>query len=182
MTSTMLVLLLMGIIGVITIFGGYRFARVERQNSKQIRAIIAIIIAVIMAVWLLYDMGFFDEDNEALPTQTQSTSVPVENATLTLNETASYSLLEGYIMSLSYTGELGQVVTLSVEPEDGDSPPVTIIRGDPPAAERSIRARGLQTIICGYEYTDNETVTFTFQAVATTTYTIEFVDGNTCRG
>ena len=183
MDSSILVLILIGIVGAVSLFGGYRLARLPRRNDTQLRFLISVIIAVILAVWFLYDRGFFDNNNNiAPPAPSQPTQIPIQSEALSLNETTTYTLAEGDKMALSYTGELGQVVTLTLKPESGDSPAIVIMRGDPPTAERSIRARGLQTVICGYQWEDNETVTFSFQATATTTYTVEFVDGNTCRG
>ena len=181
MDSSMLALILVGIIGAVSIFGGYRLARMKHSNDKQIRAIARILIVVILLIALLLKLkDFSGTDTPTAPSI--PTQIPIQMETLTLNETTTYTLTAGNTVALRYAGELGQVATLTLKPDSGDSPAIVIMRGNPPTAERSIHARGLQTIICGYQWEDNETVTFSFQATATTTYTVEFVDGNTCQG
>jgi len=181
MDSSILVLVLIGIIGAVSLFGGYRQVKKQRQGIQRLRPIATVIILFVLVGFFLFEQGLFD-GNPLPPPTLAPTEVPSRTETLILNETVTYPLVVGDKMTLSYTGELGQVVTLTLKPATGNSPTITIIKGEPPTVEKTIRARGLQTIICGYQFDANGTFSFAFLAEESTDYTIEFVEGNACRG
>lgn len=182
-------LLFIIIIGAITLagslIGGYRLAQIRGRHQKSIRAIGFLVVLVIIGIALYFefqDIVIVQDGNP--PTLVQPTIQPVRIEMLELNQSTSYPLILDDELALTYEGELGQVVTLTIIPETGTSPTVYLsaqIGDNAPISDGSIRARGKQTIVCGYQFDFNGTFTFLFQATDNTNYTVEFVDGNTCR-
>lgn len=185
MDSYVIIIIVGAIVLASTVIGGYRFAQIQNRYIKPIRAIGTLIVLLFVAVFVYFEVKDripVQNGNPSTPTQTTLPSVRIE--LLELNQTASYALTLGEEVALTYAGELGQVVTLTIIPETGTAPTVYMssqVGDNPPVADRSIRARGNQTIVCGYPFDINATYTFLFEATDTTNYTVEFADGNTCK-
>jgi hypothetical protein len=161
-----------------SLVGGFRLAQIRGQKRPPMlmRVIVALVFIAIYG-YLQFGDRLFTQDTP--PTSTESARVEM----LILNQTSSYTLQAGEDIALTYDGELGQIITLTIIPETGTAPTIHLssqIDDNPPVENESISAEGNQTTICGYEFTSNATYTFSFQATTDTTYTIEFVDGNSC--
>lgn len=184
--DSFIIILLVGAIALAgSVMGGYRLAQMRGRNRKTMRAIGFIIALVIIAIALYFefqDVRMIQEGNP--PTAIQPTTKPMQIEALTLNQSETYTLNLDDEVALTYEGELGQVVTLTIIPETGTSPTVFLssqVDDNPPVPDGSIRARGKQTIVCGYQFDFNGTFTFMFTATDFTNYTVEFVEGNSCR-
>ena len=162
-----------------SLIGGFRLAQMrgQRRPTMLMRVLVALVFVGIYG-YLQYGDRLFTQDS---PPATAIQPDRIE--TLDLNEIVSYALDTGDEIALTYDGELGQVVTLTIIPETGTSPIVHLssqVEDNPPVSDESISPQDTQTNICGYEFTSNATFTFLFQATTDTTYTVEFVDGNAC--
>jgi|GEM_PF-5233328 len=187
MDDSYAIIIIVGAIALVSsVIGGYRLAQIQSRYMKPIRLIGTLIILVLVAIFVYYEL----QDGIPIQHGNPPTAIPptietVRIETLDLNQTATYALNLDEKVALTYAGELGQVVTLTISPETGTSPTVTMssqVGDNPPVVDRSIRARGKQTIVCGYLFNVNATYTFLFQATDTTNYTVEFAEGNTCQG
>ena len=185
-------LLIMIILGVIAIggslIGGFRLAKVQTRLMKKIRLVGTMLLLLAVGVYLfseLRDSASIQNGIQSLqPSATTSAVRSVRTEGLELNQTTSYQLNLDEELALTYDGELGQVVTLTIIPEIGTAPTIYLssqVGDNPPIADGSIRARGQQTIVCGYQFDVNGTLTFLFQATENTSYRVEFVEGNSCQ-
>lgn len=173
-------LALMGVIGAITIFGGYRLTnRGQNRRSGAVRAVGTAIMMIVLGAFVLFDEGFFDDllsDGQSAPVES---TVPYNRLfSLALNESTPYQLTVGDTIGLAYNGELGQIVSFTVEPEVGSAPSVSIVTGNPPNVDIIIDGGAVDTLVCGYQFDFNGEVIFVFEAQSTTTYTVKLVDGN----
>ena len=162
-----------------SLVGGFRLAQMrgQRRPTTLMRFIVALVFVAIYG-YLQFGDRLFTQDT---PPSSAVDSARIEM--LTLNQTTSYTLNTGEGIALSYDGELGQIVTLTIIPDTGTAPTIHLssqVDDNPPISDSSINAEDDQTIVCGYEFTSNATYTFLFQATTDTTYTVEFVDGNAC--
>lgn len=181
MDSMIPALALMGVIGAITIFGGYRLTnRGGKRRSSALRAVGTAIMMIVLGAFVLFDEGVFDDLLDGQGVQVEATSAVPYNRlfSLALNESTPYQLTVGDAVGLAYNGELGQIVSFTVKPEVGSAPSVSLVTGNPPNVDIIVDGGAVDTLVCGYQFDFNGEVIFVFEAQSTTTYTVELVDGN----
>ena len=174
-------------IGLIALFGvRLRYTSKPTPVNRNLQVILIIVIMLIFGAGVYLNLDApsqnTDQNEEVLQAETEAGLIKTE--ALELNQTSTYPLNAGDRLVLTYEGELGQVVTLTIIPEEGASPTVRLssqIADNPPVPDGSIQARGNRTVVCGYQFDHNATYMFTFQATEFTDYRVEFVAGNTCR-
>jgi hypothetical protein len=184
--DSLIIIIIVGVFAIGgSLIGGFRFAKIQNRGMRKIRPIGTIIL--LLAVGIYYFLEFQDSvpiQDGILPTEPQATVSSARIEMLELDQTTSYTLNVDDEIALTYEGELGQVVTLTIIPETGTAPTIQIssqVADNSSISDESIAAQDTQTIVCGYQFTSNGTVTFLFQATESTSYTVEFVDGNTCQ-
>lgn len=183
MDSSIFAIGLILIICAITLFGGYARTRNPNPQSKVLRSLASLAILIVIGIGAFLQFSGFDDEVEPIATIVSPTQGIPRIDGLELDETTNYQMVQAEDIALTYEGEMGQVITFRVEPETGTPPTVRVssqISDDPPVFDRSFQARGNMTIICGYEFIVNGTYIFTFEAVETTTYTVNLESGNTC--
>lgn len=178
------------IVGAAMTFGILRFAAWlsnARQRGSQLANILLGAVVVMTACSWLYLVATGTPPSRYSSSYSRSsviipTPLPIQHEDLQIDTTTTYRLDAGDILSLRYTGETNERLSISIEVDNGGIPPILNVFSGTVDNRTSFATypRLDSTRLCGYVLESDGRVYFSIHVASTGDYSVTVERGATC--